>query len=155
MAKAVDAPTLAAALNNGLSGWTGNVSAQGRFPQIGGALRAAFDPVNQPNASRLVGAELRLANGSSVPLSSYGGEILLLSTDYVLGGGDFYTMFKGLPVVFDSSKPLNEILEEQFQQASPLAAATDGRLANCAEASGAPLCGGQGARPTRRRRLRA
>ena len=33
VAKQVDGPTLLAALNNGLSGWTGNDSAAGRFPQ--------------------------------------------------------------------------------------------------------------------------
>ena len=121
------------------------MSAQGRFPQIGGALRAAFDPVNRANTSRLVGAELRLGNassgGSSVPLGSYTGDILLLSTDYILGGGDFYTMLKDQPVLFDSSKPLNEILAEQFQLASPLAGQTDGRLVNCAEGGASPLCG--------------
>lgn len=157
VAKAVDAATLAAALNNGFSGFTGNVSAQGRFCQIGGALRAAFDPVNQPNTSRLVGAELRLGNGSTVPLSSFSGDILLLSTDYLaINGGDFYSMLKGAPVLFDSSTPLNEILAEQFQLESPIEASTDGRLVNCAEAGSSPLCGGQSAVPGGRRlRLRS
>ena len=142
VAKAVNASTLIAALNNGLSGWTGNVSAQGRFPQIGGALRAAFDP-SLPEAARLVGAELRLTNGSSMPLESYPGDILLLSTDYLTKGGDFYEMLKEQPVLFDSSKPLNEILAEHFQVASPVTAATDGRLLNCAQAADAPLCAGR------------
>ena len=152
VAKAVDAATLAAALNNGFSGWTGNVSAQGRFPQIGGALRAAFAPVNQPNTARLVGAELRLGNGSTVPLSSFSGDILLLSTDYLaINGGDFYSMLKAAPVLFDSSTPLNEILAEQFQLESPIEADTDGRLVNCAEAGSSQLCGGQPAAPSSRR----
>lgn len=171
VAKLVNASTMVAALNSGLSGWTGDATAPGRFPQVRlccpwpagarrlparrlagspqaaagrgrpaavagesrvacppasrcplalpsprtpcvpwplahpthhppacpplqvGGLRYAFDP-SLPADARLVGAEV-LADFSdggasgATPLSSYAGDLLLLSTDYITGGGDF------------------------------------------------------------------
>lgn len=84
VAKEVDGPTLSAALNNGLSGWLGTFSSLGRFPQVGGGLRLAFDPA-LPEDSRLVAAQL-LVEGQWVPLDEYTGKITLLTTDY-LGSG--------------------------------------------------------------------
>lgn len=56
--------------------------------QVAG-LRYAFDPAGPDNASRLVAAQLLAGvDGQGVPLASYQGDVLLLTTDYVAGGGD-------------------------------------------------------------------
>jgi 5'-nucleotidase len=83
--KKVNASTLIAALNNGLSGWTGDVNGPGRFAQVG-FLRYSFDP-SLPADSRLVNAQL-LVNGTAQPLADFKGEVLLLTTDYLAKGGD-------------------------------------------------------------------
>ncbi|EFN56515.1 hypothetical protein CHLNCDRAFT_144120 [Chlorella variabilis] len=147
VAKLVNASTMVAALNSGLSGWTGDATAPGRFPQVGG-LRYAFDP-SLPADARLVGAEV-LADFSdggasgATPLSSYAGDLLLLSTDYITGGGDFYDMFTPLPIFFDSSTPLAELLADYMQQHSPVNTTADGRIINCQLGASDPLCAGDG-----------
>jgi 5'-nucleotidase len=85
VAKKVNASTLIAALNNGLSGWTGDVNGPGRFAQVG-FLRYSFDP-SLPTEARLVNAQL-LVNGTAQPLEDFQGEVLLLTTDYLAKGGD-------------------------------------------------------------------
>jgi 5'-nucleotidase len=85
--KKVNASIMTEALNNGLSGWTGDSSGAGRFPQVGG-LRYSFNP-QLPADSRLVNADLLPSGGGSpVPLASFNGDILLLTADYNANGGD-------------------------------------------------------------------
>lgn len=141
MAIQVNTSVLEAALNNGLSGWLGNTSSLGRFPQVSG-LRYSFDP-SLPEDARLVAAEVA-ANGTWVPLSDFAGPIMLLSTDYITKGGDFYDVFASAPVLLDSSKPLNELLAAYLAAQSPVAPTTDGRIVNCADSPAAPLCAGAG-----------
>lgn len=143
VAKQVDGPTLLAALNNGLSGWTGNDSAAGRFPQVGG-MRLSFDPSSRPADSRLVAAEL-LVNGSTMPLASYNGSIILITNDYMSRGGDFYEMLQDAPdgnatLLYDSSTPLDSIVGAYFQTESPIDIMTDGRIVNCATSPANQLC---------------
>ncbi|KAL4445897.1 hypothetical protein ABPG77_009096 [Micractinium sp. CCAP 211/92] len=143
VAKEVDGPTLLAALNNGLSAWTGNDSAAGRFPQVAG-LRLSFDPASRPADSRLVAAEI-LFNGSAVPLDAYDGSLILLTNDYMSRGGDFYEMLQNEPdgnatMLYDSSTPLDSIVEAYFREASPIDIMTDGRIVNCASSPGDALC---------------
>ncbi|PSC75913.1 5 -nucleotidase isoform B [Micractinium conductrix] len=138
--KRLPAQHLVPALNSGLSGWTGDVSSSGRFPQVAG-LRYAFDPAGPDNASRLVAAQLLAGvDGQGVPLASYQGDVLLLTTDYVAGGGDFYTMFSDAPIEWDSSTPLDVILSDHLKAESPVSTTVDGRIANCAATPDAPLC---------------
>ena len=54
-------------------------------PQIGG-MRIAFDPT-LPRGSRLVTVELP-ADGGSVSLADWPGKVLLVTNNYVVGGGD-------------------------------------------------------------------
>lgn len=143
VAKQVDGPTLLAALNNGLSAWTGNDSAAGRFPQVAG-MRLSFDPASRPTDSRLVAAEL-LVNDTSVPLSSFEGSIILVTNDYMSRGGDFYEMLRDEPdgnatLLYDSSTPLDSIVAAYFQDASPVDIETDGRIINCATTPADQLC---------------
>ena len=83
--KAIDAPTLWAALNNGLTAWMGDETSNGQFPQVGG-FRFGFDPTLNIT-SRLVNAMLSV-NGVDTPLSSYTGSIVMVSNQYVAGGGN-------------------------------------------------------------------
>jgi len=53
--------------------------------QVGG-LRYSFNPTF-PEDSRLVEAEL-LVDGTPTPLASFTSPLILLTTDYVAGGGD-------------------------------------------------------------------
>lgn len=142
MAVKTNASTLEAALQNGLSGWMGNFSSQGRFPQVAG-LRYSFDPA-RPQDSRLVAAELAAPDGSWTPLAEFSGPILLLSTDYLTKGGDFFEMLATQPVLLDSSKPIAELVATYIAAKSPVAPQTDGRIVNCAQSPGVPLCGGSG-----------
>lgn len=50
-------------------------------------MRLSFDPSSRPADSRLVAAEL-LVNGSTMPLASYNGSIILITNDYMSRGGD-------------------------------------------------------------------
>ncbi|KAL4425700.1 hypothetical protein ABPG75_009716 [Micractinium tetrahymenae] len=148
VAKKVDGLTLLAALNNGLSGWTGNDSAAGRFPQVGG-MRLSFDPSSRPEDSRLVAVEL-LVDGASLPLSSYSGSIILLTNDYMSKGGDFYEMLQDEPngnatLLYDSSTPLDTVVSAYFEEASPVNITTDGRIVNCAISPTNLLCTAGGA----------
>ena len=53
-----------------------------------------------------------------------------------------YEMLLDVPVFFDSSAPLDQILAEQFERGSPINTQTDGRIVNCAESPSDPLCTG-------------
>jgi hypothetical protein len=140
---------LISSLNNGLSGWTGDSTAAGRFPQVGraalqavpthtvkppapsacppaclpgclpacplahlpastcpparqffphtwygapgatpqiGGMRLAFNPNATDKFSRLVDVRLNISGSPSV--SGYSGDILLLTNNFVAGGGD-------------------------------------------------------------------
>ena len=76
---------LMSALNNGLSGWTGDSSAAGRFPQIGG-MRLAFNPNATDKFARLVDVQLSVTGLPSA--KTYAGDIVLLTTSYMASGGD-------------------------------------------------------------------
>ena len=76
---------LVSALNNGLSGCTGDSSAAGRFPQIGG-MRLAFNPNATDKFDRLVDVQLNVTGLPST--KTYAGDIILLTTSYMASGGD-------------------------------------------------------------------
>lgn len=86
MVKRMNASVLMAALNNGLSGWTGDSNAAGRFPQVGG-MRVAFNPKAADVNMRLVNATIT-AGGLNTPLASFTGDILVVTNNYVATGGD-------------------------------------------------------------------
>ena len=86
MVKRMNASVLMAALNSGLVGWTGDGTAAGRFPQVGG-IRLAFDPKAADANKRLVNATIT-AGGLNIPLASFTGEIDVVTNNYVATGGD-------------------------------------------------------------------
>lgn len=135
----VDAPTVLAALNSGVSMWTGDDSASGQFPQIGG-MRMGFNS-SLPATSRVVNVVL-LVNGSEVPLQGYAGTILLLTNAFVAAGGDSYDMLVPFPITYDSSLPLSTLMSDYFKTISPALVTSDGRIDQCAlpGPSDRPLC---------------
>ena len=80
---------LLAALNNGVSQWTGDSTAAGRFPQVSG-MRFAFNPTF--NASqRLVDAAL--AGGTK--LSALTTDLIVITNNFVAAGGDGWAAQRG------------------------------------------------------------
>lgn len=143
-------PTPQANLQSGVGGWTGDFYSAGRFPQPGGGLRYAFrgDNTTDPPSAELVAAEL-LVDGAWRPLQEVQGPITLLTSDYIAKGGDFYNFTGGESLLFDSSRPLDEMMAAVWPGMSPVAYPKDGRVADCAKAPAAPLCTGRyGAAPT-------
>lgn len=78
-----------------------------------------------------------------------------LPRSYLSRGGDFFDMLAPLPTLYDSSTPLDQILSEHLQlSGEPVDTQVDGRIVNCGEDAGSPLCtGGSGAPRTSRRAL--
>ncbi|KAL4440098.1 hypothetical protein ABPG75_003099 [Micractinium tetrahymenae] len=121
---------LLSALNNGLSGWTGDSNAAGRFPQIGG-IRLAFDPTAADKYGRLIDAVLSDVPGTP-SLKTYQGDLLLLTTNFVANGGDNYTALAGVPLLLDTSVGDAQVVADFIRANSPVNITKDGRIANCA-----------------------
>lgn len=108
---------LRAALENGLSQVERTA---GRFPQVSG-LRYVFDP-KRPAGSRLVSVSV---GGQPLnPRANY----TLATFDFILGGGDGYTMLKGGKVlVTPENGPMDSDLLIERLKAGPIAPVLDGR----------------------------
>jgi 5'-nucleotidase len=115
----VTGENLRAALENGLSQVERTA---GRFPQVSG-IRYVFD-VNRPAGSRLMSASV---GGRPLdPQATY----TLATFDFILGGGDGYTMFKaGKVVVKAETGPMDSDVLIDRLKSGPIAPATDGRIA--------------------------
>lgn len=109
---------LRAALENGLSQVERTA---GRFPQVSG-LRYVFDP-KRPAGSRLVSVSV---GGQPLdPRASY----TLATFDFVLDGGDGYTMLKGGRVLVKAENgPMDSDLLIERLKAGPIAPVQDGRV---------------------------
>lgn len=81
----VSPAALVAAVNNGLSGYTGNSNALGRFPQVAG-MRMAFNPRASNTSARLVG--LRLATAGSPAVANLSTDIIVITNNFMATGGD-------------------------------------------------------------------
>lgn len=114
----VTGETLRAALENGLSQVERTA---GRFPQVSG-LRFTFDP-KRPAGSRLVSVT---AGGRPLePQARY----TLATFDFILGGGDGYTMLKeGKVLVKAENGPMDSDLLVDRLKAGPIAPVLDGRI---------------------------
>jgi 2',3'-cyclic-nucleotide 2'-phosphodiesterase/3'-nucleotidase len=114
----VTGEVLRAALEHGLSQVERTA---GRFPQVSG-LRYVFDP-GRPAGSRLVTASV---GGQTLdPRSNY----TVATFDFVLGGGDGYTMLKaGKVLVTAESGPMDSDLLVERLKGGPIAPVVDGRV---------------------------
>lgn len=114
----VTGETLRAALENGLSQVERTA---GRFPQVSG-IRFTFDP-KRPAGSRLV--SLTVGGRPLEPQTRY----TLATFDFILGGGDGYTMLKeGKVLVKAENGPMDSDVLIDRLKAGPIAPVLDGRI---------------------------
>jgi 5'-nucleotidase len=94
----------------------------GRFPQVSG-IRYRYD-AGRPVGSRVV--DLQIAGAPVADDRHYA----LAVSGYLAGGGDGYTMLRGLPYLLAPENALSETGEviEALAKGSPMAPATDGRI---------------------------
>jgi 5'-nucleotidase len=109
---------LRAALESGLSQVERTA---GRFPQVSG-LRYVFDP-RRPAGSRLI--SVRVGGQPLDPRLNY----TLATFDFILGGGDGYTMLKeGRVLIKAENGPMDSDLLMERLKAGPVAPVLDGRI---------------------------
>ena len=114
----VTGEALRAALENGLSQVE---QSAGRFPQVSG-LRYTFDP-KKPANSRLTSVSI---GGKPLDLQA---RYSLATFDFILGGGDGYTAFKGAKVlVAPEMGPMDSDVLLERLKTGPVSPATDGRI---------------------------
>jgi 5'-nucleotidase / UDP-sugar diphosphatase len=115
----VTGEVLRAALEHGLSQVERTA---GRFPQVSG-LRYVFDP-KRPAGSRLV--TVSVDRQPLDPRAKY----TLATSDFLLGGGDGYTMLReGRVLVTAENGPMDSELLIERLRAGPIAPVLDGRIA--------------------------
>jgi 5'-nucleotidase / UDP-sugar diphosphatase len=136
--KRVKASSLLEAFKNGVSGWTGDNNAAGKFFQVGGA-KYSFDP--RKNATdRIVRVVLTNRTGGEFDLTSYSGDVIVLMNDFIARGGDGYVSFASEPIIVDTTVTVDEVVSEYIRTFSPVAPKLTGRITNCETNSSAPLC---------------
>jgi len=114
----VTGETLRAALESGLSQ---HERTAGRFPQVSG-IRYSFDP-KRPAGSRLV--SVTVGGQPLEPKQRYS----LATFDFILGGGDGYTMMKdGQVLVRAEAGPMDSDVILERLKAGPIAPVLDGRI---------------------------
>jgi len=114
----VTGETLRAALESGLSQ---HERTAGRFPQVSG-IRYSFDP-KRPAGSRLV--SVTVGGQPLEPKQRYS----LATFDFILGGGDGYTMMKdGQVLVRAEAGPMDSDVIIERLKAGPIAPVLDGRI---------------------------
>jgi 2',3'-cyclic-nucleotide 2'-phosphodiesterase (5'-nucleotidase family) len=114
----VTGETLRAALESGLSQ---HERTAGRFPQVSG-IRYTFDP-RRPAGSRLV--SVTVGGQPLEPKQRY----TLATFDFILGGGDGYTMMKeGSVLVRAEMGPMDSDVILERLKAGPIAPVLDGRI---------------------------
>jgi len=131
MVKTVTPAQLRAALENGVSGIVldpnGAVdyeqSPQGRFLQVSG-FRLSYDPA-APVGARVV--SITLDDGTELSLEDNETQLRLAGTNYVMTGGDSYTMLGELPVERELGAA-DEALAAYIAAHSPVSAPALGRI---------------------------
>jgi len=114
----VTGETLRAALESGLSQ---HERTAGRFPQVSG-IRYTFDP-KRPAGSRLV--SVTVGGQPLEPKQRY----TLATFEFILGGGDGYTMMKeGTVLVRAEMGPMDSDVILERLKAEPIAPVLDGRI---------------------------
>lgn len=116
----VQGSIIEAALENGL----GKVETLGGgFPVVAG-MRYAYNPA-LPAGHRLVTVDV-LENGTYKPLDSTK-QYRVITNDWIIGGGDGYTMFKGLPAT-ELGVDVYTAMSGFIQRHTPLNPQLDGRI---------------------------
>lgn len=122
---AVSGAVVLAALNNGVSVLG---QGEGRFPQVSG-ITLTVDPSAPPGDGRLPGRRVQDVRVNGQPLDPRKQYTVAL-TDYALGGGDGYTMFKSGKVLVspETGGLLLTQVEAYVRQKGEIAPEVDGRL---------------------------
>ncbi|MCL2004350.1 MAG: bifunctional metallophosphatase/5'-nucleotidase [Oscillospiraceae bacterium] len=136
MVKTVTPALLREVLENGVSGIivdaNGDIdheqSPQGRFLQVSG-FNFAYNPA-APEGERIL--SITLDGGRSLPLNDDATKITLAGSNYVMTGGDYYTMLGGLPVERELGAA-DEALAAYVARHSPLTAPETGRIITATE----------------------
>ncbi len=118
----VDGATILAALENGVSQIE---EGAGRFLQVAG-LKYTFDPA-QPPGSRVSDVQVLVGGdawGPIDPAATY----LVVSNNYVRGGGDGFRMFRDAANAYDFGPDLADVTAEFMARTGPVQAMTDGRI---------------------------
>ncbi|MCL2009706.1 MAG: bifunctional metallophosphatase/5'-nucleotidase [Synergistaceae bacterium] len=132
MVKTVTPVLLAKTLENGVSGIIldeqGNIdhekSEQGRFLHVSG-FRFGYDP-SAPVGKRIV--SITLDDGAALSLSDNTTRFSLAGSDYLMTGGDYYTMLGELPIDRDDLAAADEALAVYIRKHSPVSAPKEGRI---------------------------
>lgn len=119
----VSGQTVIDALENGVSQVE---DVKGRFPQIAG-LKFTWDPAVAPNEGRIAEV-LVMKDGAWVPIDP-AAAYLLVSNNYVRGGGDGYKMFQTAAKAYDFGPDLADVLAEYLAERPQYQPFTDGRIA--------------------------
>ena len=131
MVKEVTPTLLREALENGVSGIVADEggeidheeSAQGRFPQISG-FSFSYDPT-APEGGRII--SITLDDGTPLSLDDETTKLTLAGSNYVMTGGDYYTMLGALPVERELGSA-DEALAAYIAAHSPISAIPVGRI---------------------------
>ncbi len=117
----VSGATLKAAIEHGVSR-SAEDSQPGRFPQVSG-IEYSFD-ASRPPGSRIV--EIKVHNQPLVPEGKY----TLATTNFLVDGGDGYTMLKDAKVLIGPEQALldSEILQRAISSVRAIAPKIDGRI---------------------------
>lgn len=118
----VSGQTVIDALENGVSQVE---EVKGRFPQVAG-LKFTWDPSVAPNEGRITEV-LVMHNGAWAPIDP-AANYLLVSNNYVRGGGDGYKMFRSAANAYDYGPDLADVTAEYMAKNAPYAPYTDGRI---------------------------
>jgi len=114
---------IVAALENGVSQIE---EGAGRFPQIAG-LRYGFDPKGEPG-KRIRSVDVKQADGSFAPIDE-AATFLVVSNDYMRGGGDGYAVFRDDATnAYDFGPSLEEVVADYLTKNQPYEPHLDDRI---------------------------
>ena len=120
----VSGQTVIDALENGVSQVE---EVKGRFPQVAG-LTFVWDPTVAPNEGRI--QEVMVMEGDAFvpidPAKTY----MLVSNNYVRGGGDGYRMFSDAANAYDYGPDLADVTAEYLAKVGPYEPYLDGRISS-------------------------
>jgi 5'-nucleotidase len=114
--------TIVAALENGVSQIE---EGAGRFLQVAG-LRYTFDPALPPGG-RVSDVQVLVGGDAWAPIDP-ATTYLVVSNNFVRGGGDGFAMFRDAANAYDFGPDLADVTAEYMAKAGPVAPATDGRI---------------------------
>ncbi|MCL2628532.1 MAG: 5'-nucleotidase C-terminal domain-containing protein [Oscillospiraceae bacterium] len=131
MVKNITPAVLFEVLENGVSGIVAvdehtidyELSPQGRFPQISG-FNFVYDPT-APIGERII--SVALDNGTLLSAGDNTTVLTLAGSNYVMTGGDYYSMLETLPVHRELSSA-DEALSEYIRKNSPINTSVTGRI---------------------------